>query len=94
MWVLTELPLEAAPPPEAFWADLRAADRLIVGEEHVAHGGAGESLARLSLERGLAPRRFTHLSAKGYLSGRYGSQAFHRAESGLDAAHLLGELEA
>jgi transketolase len=94
LWVMTELPLETAEPPGEFWSDLKTSGRLIVGEEHVAHGGVGESLARLLLERGLAPRRFSHLSAKGYLSGRYGSQAFHRAESGLDAAHLLGELEA
>jgi len=92
-WVLTELPLDSAPPPQGFWADLKRADHLIVGEEHVAHGGAGESLARLVLERGSAPRRFTLLSAQGYPSGKYGSQNFHRAESGLAPADILKALE-
>jgi transketolase len=92
-WVLTEFPLETAPPPEKFLDDLRSADRLIVAEEHFAHGGIGEALARFLLLKGLVPKRFIHLSAKGYPSGFYGSQDFHRTESGLNLTTLLKEME-
>ena len=42
-------------------------------------------LAAWILESGVAMSGFRHLYAKGYPSGRYGSQEFHRRESGLDA---------
>ncbi len=85
LWVVSELPLAAAPPPAALAAQIAAAGRLCVIEEHVGQGGAGAMLAVWALESGLAPRGFRHLCARGYPSGRYGSQAFHRRESGLDA---------
>jgi len=93
LWVLSELPIRAEEIPAEFFADLRASGRLILAEEHVAHGGAGEALAALLLARGEAPKRFTHLSALGYPSGLYGSQGFHRKESGLSLEDLLRELE-
>jgi transketolase len=93
LWALTEFPLLTAEPPEAFWEDVRSSGTLVVAEEHVSHGGVGEALAHLSLTRGVPIKRFVHLSAQGYPSGQYGSQAFHRAESRLDKTSLLGELE-
>jgi transketolase len=89
IWVATELPFTATPPPEQFLERMRDIDALFVLEEHGAHGGAGQMLAHLLLQFGLAPRRFHHFHAQGYSSGRYGSQAFHRIESGLDAATVL-----
>ena len=90
LWLVSELPI--GDPPPAFLADVEATGHLLVAEEHVASGGLGERLARDLLLRGLAPRRFTHRHARGYPSGRYGSQAYHRRECGLDAASLLTAL--
>lgn len=90
LWVLTELPIIEA--PAAFIQDLRQSGHLVVVEEHVAQGSAGQMIAHHLLSRGEAPRRFTHRSALGYVSGRYGSQKFHRAECGLDPESILALL--
>jgi transketolase len=90
IWGLSELPF-GEPPPE-FLDDIEGTGHLVVVEEHVAHGGAGPDLAAHLLARGRPPRRFTHLAAAGYPSGLYGSQRFHRAESGLDPASIIGTL--
>jgi len=87
LWLLCELP--ARQLPEEFRADLVRSGRLLVVEEHVAHGGVAQSLASLLLASGLAPERFASRSALGYLSGLYGSQKFHRRECGLDPASIL-----
>ncbi|MBI4425120.1 MAG: transketolase [Elusimicrobia bacterium] len=89
LWALAELPVDAAALPAAFRASLKRSGHLIVVEEHVAHGGAGQQLALALLQRGEAPARFTHRCALGYPSGLYGSQSFHRKESGLDPASVL-----
>ena len=62
-------------------------ERVLVLEEHVERGGLAEHLALLLLKEGLGPR-FESRSARGYPSGKYGSQAWHQKESGLDAASL------
>lgn len=90
IWVLSELPLPT-PPPE-FLADVRRTDSLMVVEEHVAAGGVGAMLALELAKRGRMPGRFWHRPALGYVSGRYGSQKFHRRESGLDPEAVLAEL--
>jgi transketolase len=90
LWLLSELP--PAPIPEAFLADLARSRRLLVVEEHVAQGGVAQMIAGLLLAGGHAPERFAGRSAQGYVSGRYGSQRFHRRECGLDPesiAHFL-----
>jgi transketolase len=87
LWLLCELP--ARQFPEEFCADLGRSGRLLIVEEHVAHGGVAQSLATLLLESGMAPERFASRSAQGYLSGRFGSQKFHRRECGLDSASIL-----
>lgn len=85
LWVLAELPMQ---PPQEFLDDIARSGRLVVIEEHVAAGGVGQMLAHDLLSRGLAPSKFEHRFAKGYPSGLYGSQKFHRAECGLDAPSL------
>lgn len=92
IWVATELPFRAETIPPLCLQRLRETGALFVLEEHVAHGGAGQMLAHLLLEEGVHPRRFRHFHAEGYLSGRYGSQAFHRAENGLDPVTVLSEI--
>ncbi len=90
LWLLSELPLAGF--PDEFLADLARSRRLLVVEEHVAHGGVASMVAAALLEGGHAPERFAARSALGYVSGRYGSQKFHRKESGLDPASILAFL--
>jgi transketolase len=92
IWLLSELPLLEEPPAD-FLRDLKEAGHLCVVEEHVPHGGAGQLLAHWLALRGLCPTRFSHRHALGYPSGTYGSQGFHRKESGLDAGAVLKFLE-
>jgi transketolase len=50
----------------------------------VAHGGLGAMLSQWILESGVSLSGYEHLYARGYPSQRYGSQAYHRRDSGLD----------
>ena len=93
LWVLSELPVLADEIPPALVEDIQRSGHLIVVEEHVASGGAGQGLAHALLLRGAAPGRFSHRHALGYPSGFYGSQDFHRKECGLDPQSILASLE-
>ena len=93
LWVAGELPVSAAPPPAALAAALVASGRLCVIEEHVGQGGLGAMLATWALSSGIAVPRFRHLCARGYPSGLYGSQGFHRRESGLDAQSIRAAVQ-
>jgi len=92
IWVLSELPLAVAPMPEACRARIVASEALFVLEEHVAQGSAGHMIATELMTAGVSPRLFRHFFAKGYPSGRYGSQAFHRQECGLDPTTVLATI--
>ena len=89
-WVATELPFHAETIPQAMLDRITETGALFVMEEHVAHGGAGQMLAYILMQRGIQPR-FQHFHARGYLSGTYGSQTFHRIESGIDPATVLSK---
>jgi transketolase len=89
LWVLSELPFVEKSIPDAFLEDLARSGHLAVVEEHVPHGSAGEMMARVLALAGKSPTRFNHFHARGYLSGFYGSQNFHRKECGLDAESVL-----
>ena len=86
VWLLSELPWTSL--PQEFMNEIAKTDHLLVVEEHVAHGGVGQMMAHSLAMAGLAPRRFTHRAAQGYVSGRYGSQVFHRCESGIDPVSI------
>jgi transketolase len=90
LWVVSELPLTAISPPPGFAARIAASGRLCVIEEHVEQGGLGQMLAIWAQNTGIAVRAFRHQHARGYPSGLYGSQAFHRRESMLDADSIRG----
>jgi transketolase len=94
IWVTTELPLAASPLPAPCAARIRETGALFILEEHVAQGSFGQMLAASLLEHAIHPRRFRHFAARGYLSGQYGSQAYHRAECGLDAPTVLATIRA
>ncbi|HWF47449.1 MAG TPA: hypothetical protein VG168_10620 [Bryobacteraceae bacterium] len=87
LWLVSELPIDNV--PEEFISDLNRSGHLIVVEEHVAQGGLGQMIAHYLLSHGIAVPRFTHHRAKGYVSGLYGSQKFHRKECGLDAESVI-----
>lgn len=90
LWALGRLPLAVL--PDDLLRAIDASGHLAVVEEHVATGGAGQALAAALLSLGRAPKRFTHACAVGYPSGTYGSQAYHRKESGLDVEATLAAL--
>jgi transketolase len=92
LWVVTELPLHTEDVPAEFIASLKNSTGLWVVEEHVPQGSFGRMLAAWILEGSLAVRDFRHFAAKGYPSRRYGSQAFHRKESGIDGEAILQAL--
>lgn len=82
VWAVSELPLLGVPPAE-FLDELSRVNKLIVVEEHYAKGGLGAALALKLATMGIPIPKLEHRYAKGYPSGTYGSQAFHRKESGL-----------
>lgn len=88
IWSLSELPLDA-PLPSELLDSIAKKQRLGVAEEHVAQGGAGSALAVWLATRGAIPKSFRHFSAQGYPSKTYGSQSFHRQESGLAPQSVL-----
>ena len=89
LWVLSELPIAPGEIPAGFFSDFQQSGHLIVVEEHVAQGSAGATLAHALACLGTTPRRFTHRFACGYPSGHYGSQLYHRQESGLDPPAIV-----
>ncbi len=93
LWALSELPIKPESIPSQFLEELEQAGELVAVEEHAAHGGVGQSLLYILALMGVRIPRFTHRCAKGYLSGKYGSQQFHRKECGLDADSILRLLE-
>lgn len=84
VWQCVELPVVSLP---GGLSELGQGEPVMVVEEHIQSGGLGQQLAYAFLRAGLSPK-WRHLSAAGYPSGRYGSQKFHREESGLDPASM------
>jgi transketolase len=83
VFAVAQLPLPAL--DAALVASVRATGQLVVIEEHAARGGLGEHLCAQLAAAGVA-FRLHHHHARGYPTGRYGSQAFHQKQSGLDFA--------
>lgn len=81
VWAVCELG-EGVVPKE-FWGKVTGSNIYII-EEHKAEGGIGMQLAYSFLKKGIQPARFQHRHALGYPSGTFGSQEFHRKQSGLD----------
>ena len=91
IWAVSELAGDCSPlePPARLLQDIARAAVLGIAEEHAAQGGFGQQLLhRLALD-GRPVRAVVHAHAKGYPSGRYGSQRWHREECGLDPASIL-----
>lgn len=91
IWLVSELPPSNI--PAEFLVDIQITQNLCVIEEHTSHGGAGQILAHALLSMGKAPKKFTTKNSVGYLSGKYGSQQFHRKESGLDFETIFQQMK-
>ena len=91
IWSVGLLPLEGLPAD--LLASLEEKQRVVVIEEHYLPCGLAEALSYLLMQRGLCPRSFTSLHARGYPSGRYGSQRWHQEESALAGPDLHAQLE-
>lgn len=89
LWVVCEMPVHRYPPPEELVAAVVGGAALVVAEEHVAQGGFGAALVMHLAERRIAIQHFRHLAAKTHTFSRYGSQAYLRAQSGLDVDSVL-----
>ncbi len=89
VWACSTLPFDADDLNDVLRKQIEEVEWLVVLEDHVANGGLGGHLARAILEAGLHPRMFVHRYVKGYISGLYGSQEFHREENGLSLKTLL-----
>ena len=84
-FAISQLPLPVL--DNDFISSVIASRKLLVVEEHVARGGLGEYLAA-ALARAGVSYQLHHSHAVGYPGGRYGSQAWHQKQSGLDPATL------
>jgi transketolase len=90
IWNVGLFPLEEIPADLV--ASIAEKQRVVVIEEHYGACGLTEALSYALLKQGLCPRSFTSLSAKGYPSGRYGSQRWHQEESALAGPGLSSHL--
>jgi len=63
--------------------------KLYVFEEHIAQGGLGMMLSYIVTKNGISLKEFSHHHAFGYPTLNFGSQNFHREQSGLDRATVL-----
>ena len=91
IWSVGTFPLEALPAD--LIVSIKEKGRVATIEEHYLSCGLAEALGYLLLRDGLNPRAFTSLHAKGYPSGRYGSQRWHQEESGLAGHPLRAQLQ-
>ena len=91
IWSVGTLPLEALPSDLA--AGIAEKRCVVTIEEHYLACGLAEAVSHLLLRSGASVRSFTSLHAKGYPSGRYGSQRWHQEESGLGGQSLRAQLE-
>ena len=91
IWNVGMFPIEDIPTELS--VSIREKRRVIVIEEHYESCGLAEALSYLFLTRGVVPESLTSLHAKGYPSGRYGSQRWHQEENCLAGPGLISRLE-
>jgi transketolase len=90
IWSVGTFPIEDIPAELS--ASIREKRRVVTLEEHYRFCGLGEALSHVFLTSGVVPDSLTCLHAAGYPSGRYGSQRWHQAESGLVGPALASRL--
>jgi transketolase len=88
LWLISEFESNAFTLSKELLAFISENRRVTVVEEHVVCGGIGTLVAAELLKSGISLESFKICNAKGYPSGLYGSQNFHRKECGLDGSVL------
>lgn len=91
VWDIGILP--AMDMPQELIDSVREKRIVITMEEHYGQCGMNECIARLLLEVLDCPITFRPLYARGYPSGRYGSQRWHLEENGLAGEPLVSLLK-
>jgi transketolase len=93
LWVVSELGGDTLTViPQPLLDAIAGPSVLGLVEEHVAEGGFGQQFVHaLALRRCPIPT-LLHAHARGYPSGRYGSQNWHRQECGLDVPTILARM--
>ncbi len=86
VWAAGILPFNEL--PAELVASVKRRGKLLTIEEHYGQCGLGEAVSRQIINELDGRIDFRTLYAAGYPDGRYGSQAWHRAESGLAGASL------
>jgi transketolase len=95
LWVLSELGADTlANVPRALLEAIANTPVLGLVEEHVAEGGFGQHFIHSLALAGRPLPTILHAHARGYPSGRYGSQTWHRQECGLDVPTILAAMSA
>jgi transketolase len=95
LWVVSELGGDTlAAIPQPLLEAIAGSPVLGLVEEHVAEGGFGQQFVHALALQGWRIPTLLHAHARGYPSGRYGSQNWHRRECGLDVPTLLARLAA
>ena len=95
LWVLSELDEDArsdGAPWRAARCDLGGAGAQPRRGARRARAASGSSSLHFLALGGRPMPRMVHAHARGYPSGRYGSQSWHRRECGLDVPAILGQL--
>ena len=93
LWVLGELPVNNLEEMPAELITHVVERGLCVVEEHCRQGGVGQQLSHLMLSESLFPKRYLSFHSNGYPTGRYGSQDFHRNQSGIKLDQVLSVLK-
>ncbi|WP_186647378.1 transketolase [Fluviispira vulneris] len=89
VWLLSKLSNGENILDENFIHDVLRTRKLLIVEEHLEHGSAATMIAYELCKRNIHLEKFIHLCAKGYPSGKYGSQSFHQKESNIDSDSIF-----
>jgi transketolase len=92
LWVVSEMDDTSLAPPRELLEAVSDAPKLGLVEEHVAQGGFGQRFVHFLALQGRRIPTLVHAHARGYPSGRGGSQVWHRQECGLDVPAILASL--
>jgi transketolase len=93
LWAAAQLPLQHNAMPPQLLSQIAASDVMHVAEEHVARGSFAAELALLLAEQGTVRSRIVHHCARAHHFEGYGSQAYLRKCSALDAQSVLAALK-
>jgi transketolase len=89
LWAVTEFPIEPASLPLDLMEQLKSTSTLCIAEEHVQRGGFASEFLLFLANQHISISDFKHLYAKAHHYKKYGSQAFLRRASGLDAKNII-----